>query len=65
MDYTKLPEEKYVYYECFYDRNGFIYIENDNHIDETFFATSKIIRVSKNMPFCFHGLILRYYYFYG
>ena len=64
MQYRELPEEKYVYYECFKDEKGFTYIENNNHIDEAFFLTSKIIRVSKIIPTCFHGIILRYYFHY-
>lgn len=62
MNYSELPDERYVYYECFMDKAGFTYIENENHIDQTFFLTSKIIRVSKYIPRCFHGLVLRYYY---
>jgi len=62
MNYSELPDEKYVYYECFINKDGFTYVENDNHIDNTFFVTSKIMRVSKCIPRCFHGAILRYYY---
>jgi hypothetical protein len=65
MQYKELPEEKYIYYECFRGKNGFAYIENNNHIDETYFLTSKIIRVSRTIPYCFHGLILRYYFHYA
>jgi hypothetical protein len=62
MNYSELPDEKYVYYECFMDKNKFTYIENENHIDQTYFVTSKIMRVSKYIPRCFHGFILQYYY---
>jgi hypothetical protein len=63
MKYEEFEQDKYIYYECFNDLKGFVYIENENHIEETFFATSKIIRVSKYIPRCFHGFILRYYYY--
>jgi hypothetical protein len=62
MVYRELPDERYIYYECFINKDGFTYIENENHIDQTYFLTSKIIRVSKYIPRCFHVLILRYYY---
>uniref|UniRef100_A0A6C0B714 Uncharacterized protein n=1 Tax=viral metagenome TaxID=1070528 RepID=A0A6C0B714_9ZZZZ len=62
MHYRELPDEKYIYYECLTNKDGFVFIVNENHIDQTFFTTSKIIRVSKSIPQCFHGLILRYYY---
>lgn len=62
MDYSDLPEEKYIYYECFIGETGFTYIENENHIDQRFNVNSKIIRVSKYIPRYIHGSILRYYY---
>lgn len=64
MRYSELPEDKYIYYECSTSDAGFKYTQNNNHIEETYFATSKIIRISKYIPSCFHESILRYYYWY-
>ena len=64
MIYSELPEEKYIYYECSTSDTGFKYAQNNNHIEETYFTTSKIIRISKYIPTCFHEYILRYYYQY-
>jgi hypothetical protein len=63
MYYHQLPEDKYIYYECFINKKGrLIYIVNNNPFDNKLFVYSKSIPVSRYIPSCFHGLVLRYYY---
>jgi hypothetical protein len=37
MHYSELPDEKYIYYECFMDSDGLTCIENENRIEQKFF----------------------------
>jgi hypothetical protein len=63
MYYQELPEGKYIYYECFRDKNdNFTYLENDDPLVRSLFLTSKVIPISRYIPHCFHSYILRYYY---
>jgi hypothetical protein len=63
MHYHRLPEDKYIYYECFVDKKGKLtYVVNNNHLENNLFIHSQVIPISRYVPSCFHGLILRYYY---
>jgi hypothetical protein len=63
MHYYQLPEERYIYYECYTNNHAkFDCFINDDPLGRTLFLTSKIIPISTYIPGCFHKIILQYYY---
>ena len=63
MQYYELPVEKYMYYECYLNKKSeFSYFVNDDPLVQPCFLNSTIIPISRYIPSCLHGTILRYYY---